>query len=269
MSRKLPIAETAIQSVSFAIRHVWPTIRLGWLPLIGFIGLLVFGVMTMLSGVPGLIESFETIYEEIMAQYAAAGSPNTYSLSDEEITAILERNIGEPDLARLMLGGLICLLGWLIFVPLSTLLFRIAAGDVEAPRGFFYWQWGGRETRLVATYILYIVVVQGALYAVELFGVTLADQFANSGDVTLAWAPTVVPILFFVITIWITMRTILIVPASAIENDMNFIEATLATGGNFFRLLGSLILLIIMIVAASLAFAIVIFIGAILFGALG
>ena len=60
--------------------------------------------------------------------------------------------------------------------------------------------------------------------------------------------------------------TILIPAAAAVEGKMNVVSATLATGGNVFRLLGSLILLCLLLVVSLLAFGILMFILSLLLG---
>jgi hypothetical protein len=263
MRRKLPIAETAIDSIVWAARAVWPTIRLGWLLLIAYLGLVALGLYLLAQSVPGLAEYYAE-FGRMVAEMSERGDFENGNY--ETYFETMPVPAGSADLQKVVLGGLVILLGTLIFLPLLVLLMRVAAGDIPFPRGFFYFRWGSREWRTLLTLIVYGIVLSLAQWVIAALGELGVRTAENSGDLTLTWVPAVIGLGVFVATLWVTLRTILIVPAAAIEDDINPGAAVRATGGNFFRLLGSAILLGLTVLVTIIAMVIGIFVVSILAG---
>ena len=249
MKRKLPIAETAIDSLSFGFKHLGTVVRLGWLPVALSVGLLVLAGYVVASALP-LSEMIDAVQEEMADARGGHGFdfPNEPRPGSGESIYVDEI---DPDLAaRLPLALLLALMASLTFLPLAVLFFRVAAGDAAVPTGFFYWKWGGRETRTLFTIVLYTLLVWLAF--------PLFYQFITvvGSSVSASLLP-VISLIAFIATLWLYVRTTLLVPAAAVENDMNALRAFVVTGGNVFRIIGSLIVYgCLMLVVIFLAYVV-------------
>lgn len=271
MTRKLPVAETAVGAVQFALRNVWGTLRLGWFSLILVIAIATAGFAVTLSAMPGVLEGYVEAIEEITSQAeraAASGSVWSLELDDTEAQALIDENMDDIDPVRLVLGCLLSMLAGIAFVPMMTLLFRVGAGDIQMPGGFFYWQWGARETRTMLTYLLYVVSLVAIILVIGAVAGVLITVLSETRDLTLSWLPMILPFVLIVLYFWILLRTVLIIPAAAIENETNIFAAVKATGGNVFRMIGSLIVVYVLGLLCMIAFAIVFFVISLLLGGL-
>lgn len=257
MSRKLPIAETALEAILFAMRQTLPTLRVAWLPGLVTIALFGLGIYLFSMAFPGL-------FDGLIAAGEAAEAQGT--LAEDQVLEIIRSHIDGVQPLFAGLGGLALLAAWAAILPISVLIYRVAAGDVAMPGGIFYWRWGAHETWFLVTYVVYVILLQVVTGAIGLGGEWAIQHFAQSGDVTLRWVPMIVGPVTLVVTLWVVLRTILIPAAAAVEGKMNVVSATLATGGNVFRLLGSLILLCLLLVVSLLAFGILMFILSLLLG---
>ncbi|WP_370335788.1 hypothetical protein [Parvularcula marina] len=269
MSRKLPIAETAVQSIQFSLRHVWPAIRLGWPSFIVFLALMIAGFALLLFNIPGFPDAVLALIDEMEARSTLAVSPLDAFISEAEVEAIFEEYVGEVSLLNILPGLLVMMLGGIVFVPMSVLLFRVAAGDTELPKGYFYWRWTGIETRLVFVYICYAIAMIAITAGLYWGTVWIASSILFRGDVTMGWVLYVLPWLFLLLMLWVTLRSLMIIPAAAIEDRFSLGAALGATGGNFFRLIGSLIIVKILVIACILAFWLILFILSLTAGGLG
>ena len=234
-TRKLPIAETAMDAIRFGLTRAGTAARLGLLPCILYGLLLGCGLFLVISAFP---QANLILAEVFKALESATGQ-------DLDLGYNLTSLFDEPDAARMLVGGALMIVSVLVFVPVMTALLQVAAGDEDAPRTWLYFRWGDREWR---TLIVFIGLMIAVLAANQAIGVIMIVAVAGAAMVdggmllTGLLAGTAV-LLSFCFYIWLNMRISLIVPAVAIENETNLLEAFGATAGNVFRILGSLILL--------------------------
>lgn len=246
MTKRLPIAETALGAVTFSLAHVLPTLRVYWLPLLLLGALASYTLSTLFQGVDlealiALAESDAQAFEE---------------MSEDEFLTMIAPDPGALG-GGILLAILTALVSVVVFIPLSTLLYRVAAEDEQMPIGLFYWQWGAREWTFLFTIIIYMVLFGGISLAIELAGGAAIMIIQGTGDVTIGWVAMLIPILVSIITIWLTLRTILVLPASAVEGQINIFSALKATGGNVFRILGSILVLVLIIIACLIGYGLI------------
>ena len=84
MSRKLPIAETAVQSIQFSLRHVWPAIRLGWPSFVVFLALMIAGFALLLFNIPGFPDAVLALIDEMEGLAEAVHDDALAGVSDDE-----------------------------------------------------------------------------------------------------------------------------------------------------------------------------------------
>ena len=257
MQRKLPIVETAIDGLLFGVKNVWTAIRLGWAPLIVFIAVAIAACHLVCGALP--IEDIKTIFHDAMAM---ARQP----ASTQDIEQFLETRLDGLDFDKqaVMIASIgataLCLLGALVFVPLYVVLSRAAANGDTAPGGFFYWRWGQDETRTLIACLVFIAITVLVPLGIGALGAGLSRLAVASGNVLFLWVPGGMPVFVFVVTLWILVRVLMIVPSTAIEGELNLRQAVRATGGNEFPLLGSMILFGLMIGFTVVAATIVLFV---------
>ncbi|MEM6650500.1 MAG: hypothetical protein AAF603_09650 [Pseudomonadota bacterium] len=248
--RKLPIAETALESLIFGLKNVGTALRLGWFSVLLFIGLWGVAGAVMASAISA--ETWQNWIDLSQTPPDQLG-PEVFSLSSIDMR---EGGI----IARSTLASLLVFASFFVFTPVAVVLSQIASGDRPAPKGVIYWRWGGREWRVIATLFIYMFTILFVMTALTLFSTIMAVSIGNSGDITLSWLPALISIVIFCTTTWVYLRLILVVPAAALENRMNFIEAVGATGGNVFRLFGSFLLLMVLFFFVFIAATLVIFV---------
>lgn len=246
MARQLPVAETAVGAVIFGLTNVPMLIRLGWLSVIMALALVCLALFVMTHAYDGLPEFIGGLagidwsaFDEDMAQPMA-----------DELVGIFTQ---VPDLAPILVGAGIALAAGAVFLPVFTLLLRVSAGETTAPGGLFYWQWGTRETRTLLTLIGFVVAsaVIGAVFAALMAatsGITLSAPAGTGGLIGF-----VIALALVIANLWINLRLVLVVPAAAMDDDVNFLAAVSATSGNVLRLLGSMLLLGLMSMLIMLA----------------
>lgn len=248
MTRKLPIAETAVEALMFGLKRTGTAFRLAWPGFVLYLLLAAGALFFLLSAYP----EFHTLMAALGEAISSGG--------ESDLDFDFDDTMGVPDPARLALAMVMFSVAAAAFVPAYVVISRVAAGDIEAPRTWFYFTWGGREWRTVLTFVGIQVAMVGLCGALA---VGMGPLLLTIDDPVFAWVPVVLPIVMVVLSFWLILRCALIIPAAAIENDINAFEAFGATGGNVFRLIGSFILLMIMLCASVLAAFLVVLVGSI------
>jgi hypothetical protein len=248
MIRRLPVAETALEAVMFGLRHVPTLLRLGWFSLLVSFGLVCLALYVMAHAFNGL----PAFLAEMVAFIRESGLRDGASLAAKgrELEAIVSQ---VPDLAPILVGFGIFFAAAAVFVPLFVVLARVAAGEATAPSGLFYWQWGARESRTLVTMVGHGVASIVIALVLVTFATVVAAGAAASAQPALKALSGLLPLGVMALLLWITLRLLLIVPAAALDDDINFLAAIRATGGNVFRILGSLMLMGLMSLAVFVA----------------
>lgn len=232
MERTIDFGEAVGGAFKFGIHGLLPLLRLGWLPL----AVVLVGVALLVYGAGGLGNTLfgdsETFVDDIFA-----GVPFANQL--------------ENPLA-LGLGGLLILLGSILFVPVYVGLVRRAAGQADAGG----WRFDGRAWRVIGaaliTGLLFLVAALVFIVPFSLLGAGIGD----TGGASIA-VLVVLGIAAFVALVFVSVRLTLFVPMAATENRIALGDAWAATSGNFWVLLGGLLVTSIgaSIVGAILEFA--------------
>lgn len=249
MDRKIDFGEAVGGAFKFGIHGFLPLLRLAWLPLavvIGGVALLVYGG----GGLGGaLFGDAETFFDDVFA-----GVP-------------LAAQVENP--LALGLGIVLVLLGSILFVPVYVGLVRRAAGQADVGG----WRFDGRAWRVIGaaliTGLLFLAAVLIIVVPFSLLGAGIGDTPGGVGIVVLV----LLGIAAFVAFVVIAVRLTLFVPMAATENRIALGDAWSATSGNFWVLLGGLLVTSIgaSIVGAILEFAGALFaeVGGGAFGAVG
>lgn len=262
MTRKLPIAETAVDAGVFGIAHIVPVLRIAWLPVLVWIILLTVAGGLLTGGDPALNDA---VIEQFRID---TGMPPFMS---EDAVIALDAAVADVVAGlgwRLWVAATIVVLSSLVIVPIYTLVMRVAAGDETIPPGFLHWRWTRQDTRFVVVVILFSLVTSLIGWLLESVGLVIADGITGLGDLAIGWLAGLVPLAMTLLFLWISLRALLIPAAAAIEPQFRFSDALAATGGNVFRIIGSLALLYVMLLLAVIGFGLALMIGTLLLGLL-
>lgn len=240
MEPKIRIGEVAGQGISFAAENLVTAVRLAW----------PYLVLALIS---------QLIFLE----------NGGYSI---QYHSQMGKVVNYPDSWPLFWLAMACyLLSLIVFMPVSVLLYRMAAKQIEAPDGFFYFQWGSRETKLLlATILFFLIVFAAALGAFAPFMLLMAGGMMaglSGGIANLLMGLGMVAFGFLLI--WFLVRTVLILPVAAIEDRVALAAAFNMTKGHFWRLLSVFALLFLALIAAQILIAIMQLVAAVLLDAMG
>ena len=232
------IVQTVTDSVGFGFKRMGLTLKLFWLPILIIAALFV----ALFAGSAELIISLE----------------NESDPSPEQMTQLF--GVMGQFYGALILGSLVFLPGW-------VMLNRVAAGE-QAPGGIAYFAVGAREWRTLGAIILYMIIsslvfffafVPGILviFGSILSGLSLdvisdsdalavaMDRMFENGDVS--EGAILIGVLLFLVAIlfaiWFSIRSSIFVPATAIDNRIDFFKVFGETKGNFWKIFFGFILL--------------------------
>lgn len=271
MDKKVPVVGTAVEAFVFGFRELGNVIRVGWFPLLVAIALFAGGVVSLGTGMEGLAEHLEEIEAEIEREFEGIEEELEELEEIDEYDVDLNRSVssklrtaaktiaslpwpsvelGETATAQMMIfggfsGGVILMfLAFFALTPVMTVIYEVSAGRRPWPTGFLYFRFGGRELRTIAgSYILSVLIqafvlgIMGPIVVFVLLGASTMNEIVAVSTIVLGY------LTFIVATIWVSLRTVAIIPAIAAENRLIFIEAFKATAGNAWRLFFSIIIL--------------------------
>ncbi|MFC3303237.1 hypothetical protein [Parvularcula lutaonensis] len=273
MDRKVPVVGTAVEAFVFGFRELGNVIRVGWFPLLVTIALFAGGVVSLGTGMEGLAEHLKEIEAELEREFEEFEremeeldervdefEEYELDLSDsvsakfrtavKTIAALPWPSIeaGDAATAQMMIFGgfsagiILMFLAFFALTPVVTVIYEVSAGRRSWPSGFLYFRFGGRELRTIAgSYILGVLIqafvlgIAGPIILFVLLGVSTMNEVVAVTTIVLGY------LTFILATIWVSLRTIAIVPAIAAENRLIFIEAFKATRGNAWRIFFSLV----------------------------
>ncbi|ADM09721.1 hypothetical protein PB2503_08329 [Parvularcula bermudensis HTCC2503] len=222
MSQKLPVAETALAAMAFGGRMIFPVLKVAGAPLLLALCLAAWALWPMVEG--GQARPLFGISGGMPLRIAAF----TFA--------------------------------FFLTLPIAVRVLAVAADADTLPGGGFYWRFGGTELRFLAMLILTFVLILGLLTGVNLALLSLGAKVAASGDLTLGWVPALFRFVGVVFAFWLSLRFVLAGPSAAIDNSVNVVAAFRATGGNVFRLIGSLGVLGLLIAALIVSLVLIQFI---------
>ncbi len=226
MRGKVMAADTAGYALKFGLTAIPSALRLGWLPL-------------LLSVVGGYL--LETAGGE--ADFCVNAEFETSTVTAEwGGNVLIPAESADP--VALGIGGVLVLLSVVLLVPLMVLWTRMAARQVEAPGGFFYFRWGGREWRVVGMFfflmvwmmlILMICILPsiGVAFATGLDLNMVEEMDLDGADLGPAIIAFTVGMLVFS---WAMIRSSLMMAVPALENRFAPLYAFGLTGGNFWKI---------------------------------
>jgi hypothetical protein len=248
--QKLAVTQTVMDSVSFGWANKFTTLRLIW------VGFLIY-LVAYLGGI-----------------FLALG-PEFFT-DDSVYGGLVEGNPDDVAEYFAMQAGAtgIAVLAALALVPFYVVMYRYAAGEIEAPSGFGYFQFGGRELRFVIGYFVaalaFLVV---AAITLAPFGISLALAINNAegGGSPGAWGGLtgLFLIIGVVLLVWFSLRMTTFMPAVAVENRLVLFRALRMTGGNVWRILGGFLLMMLLMMAIVLGFYLAIIIVAVIVALIG
>lgn len=277
MQRKLPIFQTVGESLTFGFFHIFSVLRLAWLPMILIVVvwfaamILVFGsgIMAVLSA--GVADGFagEEIWEQIFE--GMAWETVGFGVGAVAILAYLTAAL----VTALLTGS--------YAVP----IYRLAAVDAPPPRGLFYLRIGPPQWRYLGATVIQIVLILIPVAAILAGALTIAalagDGFGplfhaimeEGGTYTdteitgpAGWAIFAVAAIGAILVIWLVLRLLTFLPATAVEDRIALGSAFAMTGGNVWRLLGAGIVYGIALALISFALEMALAIAALIGGAL-
>ncbi|GGD07260.1 hypothetical protein [Aquisalinus flavus] len=156
----------------------------------------------------------------------------------------------------------------LLLTPGAVRLSRIIAGDIERPGGLWHFSFGMREWRYVGASLLVSLVY-------IIFDLSLPAgwaQFANGGVLPNMYAILGIPqgleiwifLALTILMIWITVKLVPFLPMVAIEDRLTIGRGLGLSVGNFWNILGALILLVLILAAIYIALMIIVAIVAVI-----
>ncbi|MEO1656163.1 MAG: hypothetical protein AAFR65_00450 [Pseudomonadota bacterium] len=234
----------AIEAIAFGFRFAitgLPTaLRLGWLP---FLIVTAASVQMTSSFMQAGIDPMETVRSGFGAMMDGS--------ADIEWEWQTEGDYEDLS-ATTSVWGLLALIGYVLFIPSVVALYRQAA-NVET-RGGFLPVFGGPEWRFLAS--IFVMVFVAFLVMLALALVVLAGTFISEmlGIEAIA---AVGGVFFFVGWLWFIVRFCLFQPYVAVTNSLSVPGALGMTGGRFWKLLGTIILVGLILVLVQIAASIV------------
>ncbi|MEM9421132.1 MAG: hypothetical protein AAF986_01280 [Pseudomonadota bacterium] len=262
MRGKVMAADTAAYSLKFGLTTIPAALRLGWLPMV--LGLAGAYFLEVAGGETQMGFGAEADMEGSFGASASWGASMDFS---EGIVDPVAFGIGLPML----------IISAVMMVPLMVLWTRMAASQVKAPSGLFYFRWGGREWRTVGMFIfitfwfmILALISFGPAIGIEAFtgGINFDDNMSFQSDLGApAGIALFIGCLFFV---WAMIRSSLMIATTSIENRFAPFYAFGLTGGNFWKIFLACVL---MVIAIALIFIPIGFglvgVGALTFGLTG
>lgn len=223
-------AEVALEAFRFGATKLGLVIKLFWLPVVIVIAIEVLYLFVLLGDLNVLIESDGVIDTRVM--------------------------IGPVDYA---VTYLLAILIFFLYAPGMVALNRIIAGEMEPPGGIAYFRFTSRELRfalgsllLFAVYLLVFLAIPFALSLTSDYGLpldpALSQQWRMSGTEFLILLGIAVPY------IWFSIRMVPFLPMISIENRFAPGVAFLLSAGNFWRILGVYIIVILGLLASYIGF---------------
>lgn len=256
MKAKLEVVETSINSIKFGFGNIGTIFRLGWLGALLYV--IVYAGGILLSYGVGFFGA----------------------IVDGEITEV---DAMTSSMAFQSTSWLFGLIASFMVVPFTVAIRRIAAGEIEPPRGIAYFRIGGREIKFFLSQIIIAIII--ALFAAVVLipaliafmvsvldGVSVdmlmqaetgASAIENTVEQNVAdgvgagmVAGIVLAIIGVIAIIWFSIRACLFTTAAAIEDKLLPFGSLGLTGGNVWRIVGAFILLCLMVMMLYLLFAI-------------
>lgn len=229
--RKLPVGEVAAYSFGFGWRAIPALFRMGWLQIALFIA---GAILVDLGG------------GETEIGTRMEGGADRFEISTGWSTTV--QTIEEPLL--FWPGLLIVFAALILLLPVYTRLIRLAAGEGEVPTGLAL-RLTGREWRVLGaallTFLIFGVAVAVAALPLAFVG-PMADRDAGGG--------AVIAVLFLglagmILAFWFYIRFSLFMPYTALENRIAPRAAFGVTRGNFWRLFGLYLIIVLIFFAIT------------------
>ncbi|HNS85906.1 MAG TPA: hypothetical protein PKH09_03315 [Parvularculaceae bacterium] len=165
----------------------------------------------------------------------------------------------EPDpaeagahLGAFMKWGGFLVLGSALLMPMATVasLRHIVRGDDLG--GFFYFQYGGDELRVLAGYLLFSLMLMLITIVGGLGAAAITLIFALAGPAASTMAKGLGELIINLVTFWFRLRLCVLFPAAIATRTIGFGVSWEATKGNVLRLAAFWILMGLVLIPASL-----------------
>lgn len=275
MQRQLPIFQTVGESLTFGFFHLFKVLRLAWLPMILIMVvwaaavILVFGSGVTAVLTAGVAEGFagKDVWEQIFDGMAW----ETVGLGFGAVAV----------LAYLAAALVSALVAGSYAVP----VYRLAAVNASPPDGLFnlrigppQWRYLGATVIQIGLILIPVAVILAASFTIAavagdgfepLFDAMLQDGEAYtevSGPA--GWGIFAVAVIGVIFVIWLALRLLTLLPATAAEDRIALGSAFSMTGGNVWRLLAAGIVYFIALAFISFALELALGIATLIGGAL-
>jgi hypothetical protein len=259
---KTPILRPPVEAVLFGFERIGLVVRLAWLPIV-LCFLLYAGAFVQFGGGD---------FAVLASAASEAPAPGDSGARLGDLADRLAAMRDGPGAGFMILQStLLPLLAGLILSCVYVAVTRASTrADYAPPRLPFYFALGGRELRYFAVRILYAIVaiLSGVVFVMGIaaaiaFGVGAATPLEGSAK-ALAIAPAAaVAIALLAVWIGILVRLLPVFAIAAVENRIAFGDAWRMTKGQTLRLLASGVFFIAVLQATVIAFALIIFLPAI------
>ena len=221
---KLAVTQTVMGALSYGWKNKLTTLRLMWLGFLIYLVIYIGGIFLLVGEAFLESSTMDPSNPDAVADYLAVQGTTT----------------------------VISMLAALALVPFYVVMYRIASGSIEAPSGFGYFKFGGREVRFVIGYlVIFLVSILALAIIFAPAGISMALAYhtmeANGGGFPpLGFVSILLAIAGIVAMVWFGLRFATFLPAVAIEDRLVLMRSFRMTAGNVWRILGANLLMMVM-----------------------
>lgn len=211
---KLPVFSTLGSAITFPFREISAVVRLTWLPMLILTGAYVYFMREYLAFMPAMMQSLQN-----------PGSPPQFPV--------------QFLMTELIFFGVYLVINAVV----AAALLRVIIFDDRRPGALVYFGFGKVELFLILMPIAFvlIIVIYAVLFSV-IVGIVGAGLMAALPPDIGPYVLGALPVAFVLFLIWFVIRMILWSPTIVAEKKFSLLNAARVTAGNFWRLLGLIIL---------------------------